>query len=165
MRSVAHGVSTIILAVRNTINGEAATAAIQQQAGCKPDVIKPTQLDVSDFVSVQKFARKLSEEVSQLQVALLNAGGGLAISLLPKLRDAAVKTDKAPTLEFTASVAHLEVKAESIAVGPNESLIVIDKMSSPSFLDAKEALWSHQVARHVYRARACEPFSETETEI
>src|SRR5947207_9430389 len=56
IKYAALGASTLILGVRSVEKGEAAKAAIVEQAGCRPDIIKVMQIDMNIFSSVEEFA-------------------------------------------------------------------------------------------------------------
>ena len=112
---------------------------------------------MSNFSSVQSFARTLSQEVSVLDIAILNAGVAstsyntssegwemsvqvnvlstalLGILLLPKLRETASRTGTKPHVVITGSAAHAQVKAEQVAVSPNER--ILDKINEPSYFN------------------------------
>lgn len=73
--------STVILAVRNTAKGEACAKSLRQdrviQAHNPKAVIKVMELDMDRYDSVQRFAKKLREEVPVVDILILNAGIGL----------------------------------------------------------------------------------------
>lgn len=161
LKFAALGASKLILGVRTISKGEAAKNQIVEATGCEPEVIEVLQLDMSVFASVKTFAAKLEAEVDQLDVALLNAGIAahhfelspdgwemalqvnvlstalLAILLMPKLRRTAVKTGRPASLAFTGSIAHLDIEAKDLRLGPAQG--VLDLVNQPEFFDAKRS--------------------------
>lgn len=73
--------STVILAVRNVSKGESCAATIRQDPRIKAHnpkaTIKVLELDMDRYDSVQKFSKKLQEEVPIVHIVILNAGIGL----------------------------------------------------------------------------------------
>lgn len=62
----------LILAVRTTVKGEDAATKLRKQY--PQATIEVWLLDMSSYQSVQAFARKTQEELSRLNIAILNAG-------------------------------------------------------------------------------------------
>ncbi|KAI0446923.1 short-chain dehydrogenase/reductase, partial [Xylaria telfairii] len=132
------GASKLIFGVRSLDRGKEAQVKIEELTKCQPGVIQLVQLDMSNYASIEKFAKQVSEQFPIIHAAVLNAGVApaaykksqegwemsiqvnaistayLAILLLPKLR-ACGKTLGAPThLEFVASSGHGDVTVESV---------------------------------------------------
>lgn len=132
------GASKLIFGVRSLARGKEAQIKIEELTKCQPDVIQLVQLDMSNYTSIEKFAKQVSEQFPIIHAAVLNAGlapaahklsqegwemsvqvnaistAYLAILLLPKLR-ACGKTLGAPThLELVASSGHGDVAVESV---------------------------------------------------
>ncbi|BCR91227.1 putative short-chain dehydrogenase/reductase family protein [Aspergillus chevalieri] len=104
------GVETLIIGCRNVQRGDAVKTELEKRTN-RPDVIRIWELEMSSFQSIKSFADRVDTELSQLDVAVLNAGlwnrdytvspegweetlqvntlstALLAILLLPKLRD------------------------------------------------------------------------------
>lgn len=122
------GASTVILAVRSIEKGEAAKRDIESSTQ-KEGVVEVWQLDMSSYQSVLEFSAKASQELERIDVALLNAGVArgewelaegeestitvnvtstflLALSLLPKLKQTAMKFNTRPNLTITSSEVH-----------------------------------------------------------
>lgn len=73
-----HRISTLILGVRTAKNGESAKSLLLADPIVKSLSPQPQiliyQLDLTSSVSVAAFATKITDEVSQLDIAVLNAG-------------------------------------------------------------------------------------------
>ncbi|KAI9801755.1 MAG: hypothetical protein M1825_003127 [Sarcosagium campestre] len=118
----------VILAVRTLSNGEAAQQSIEESTGRK-GVMEVWQLDLADYASVRSFARR-AETLDRLDAVSENAAiytyeftlregvestitvnvlGTflLALLLLPKLRETAVKFGVAPRLSLVSSFVHM----------------------------------------------------------
>ncbi|KAL8729325.1 MAG: hypothetical protein Q9166_004822 [cf. Caloplaca sp. 2 TL-2023] len=75
LKFVALGASTVILACRTPAKGEEAKQQIEERTGCRKDVMKVMQVDMSSYDSIRQFVAKLQKDVNEgLDVALLNAG-------------------------------------------------------------------------------------------
>lgn len=119
--------SKVILAVRTISKGEAARKSIEDSTK-RTSVVEVWELDQENYGSVKVFAEK-AKGLERLDVIILNAGlmtqdwaiaeGNekmitinvisaflLAILLIPKLKETAVKFSKAPVLTFTGSFVH-----------------------------------------------------------
>ncbi|KAI9874539.1 MAG: hypothetical protein M1830_009639 [Pleopsidium flavum] len=117
----------VILAVRNLEKGEAAKQSIET-CEKRVDVVEVWQLDLASYESVKQFASR-AEGLNRLDVVVENAGIAtkkfsmmednessittnvistflLALLILPKLRDTAVKFDVLPRLVIVASFTH-----------------------------------------------------------
>lgn len=117
----------VILAVRNHEKGEAAKKSIEASEK-RADVVEVWQLDLASYESVKRFASR-AEGLNRLDVVVENAGiltrkfsimednestittnvtstFLLALLILPKLRDTAVKFDVLPRLVVVASFVH-----------------------------------------------------------
>jgi NAD(P)-dependent dehydrogenase (short-subunit alcohol dehydrogenase family) len=153
------GASSMVLGVRSLQRGGDAKATICERTGYDPAKVKLYPLDMSSFASVESFARTVSKEVPRIDVVVLNAGMAaagynvssegyemslqvnvlstalLAICLLPQLRETAGNTGRATHLELVGSVAHHEVKLETLGLGGNDS--VLAKVSSKGFFNAQ----------------------------
>ena len=120
--------STVILAVRSLEKGEVAKKDIEKSTGTK-DVVKVWHLDMSSYESVLDFAARANKELERLDITLLNAGVArvawevfekdestitvnvvstflLAFSLLPKMKQTAIKFNVRPTITTVASELH-----------------------------------------------------------
>ena len=67
------GASTVILAVRSLDKGREAQRRIEEKTRRK-DVIKVWQLDMNSSQSIDAFARRVDNELEQLDIVVLNAG-------------------------------------------------------------------------------------------
>ncbi|EKG19775.1 Short-chain dehydrogenase/reductase SDR [Macrophomina phaseolina MS6] len=128
------GASTVILAVRSLDKGNAAKADIENSLGVS-NIIKVWKLDMASYRSVLDFATKVENQLSRVDVALLNAGVArgkyeifedheatitvnvvstflLALSLLPKLEASAEQFQIRPNLTIVASGVHFFAKFE-----------------------------------------------------
>lgn len=120
--------SRVILAVRSIEKGEAAKRDIEKTTG-RQDVVKVMHLDMSSYESVLDFAKKASEELDRIDIAVLNAGVMrshwemfeqdestmtvnvvstflLALALLPKLVDTSKAFNTRPTMTVVSSEMH-----------------------------------------------------------
>ncbi|KAL8290473.1 hypothetical protein RQP46_002731 [Phenoliferia psychrophenolica] len=64
----------LILAVRSVGKGEAAKRSIVESTGCSGDSVEVWELDMANFESVRKFARRAQEDLGRLDILLANAG-------------------------------------------------------------------------------------------
>jgi len=119
--------SKVILAVRTLSKGETAKQSIEDSTK-RTGVVEVWEVDQEDYGSVKAFADR-AKGLERLDVVILNAGlmtqefnlaeGHekmmtvnvistflLALLLIPKLRETAVKYSKAPVLTFTGSFTH-----------------------------------------------------------
>ncbi|KAI9711794.1 MAG: hypothetical protein M1820_001939 [Bogoriella megaspora] len=124
----------VVLAVRNLTSGENAKTEIEKLTGRK-GIVHVWHLDMASSVSVQTFAKKVSEELDRIDGLVLNAGimidtwtlaEGMESSvqvnvvntlflgalMMPKLGEDARKFGIHPTLVFIVSVLGYTVKAE-----------------------------------------------------
>jgi NAD(P)-dependent dehydrogenase (short-subunit alcohol dehydrogenase family) len=146
-----------VFGVRSIQRGEEAKKLICQRTGYLPSNIKIFYLDMSTFASVKKFARTVTNEVPQLDIALLNAGIAaplyetslegyemslqvnvlstalLGILLLPELRKRALKTGKPTHLEFVGSHGQSQITMEILNLSPGDN--VIEKLSHKDFFN------------------------------
>ena len=67
------GASTVILACRSAVRGEAAAKQIDQQTG-KPGVVRVWEVDMNTYDSIRALATRVKDEIPRLDIALLNAG-------------------------------------------------------------------------------------------
>ncbi|TDZ27935.1 Short chain dehydrogenase atnD [Colletotrichum spinosum] len=125
------GAEKVILAVRNLAKGEAAAASIQETTGRK-DAVAVWELDLASYASVERFAARVNG-LARLDVLVGNAGLLtydfvraeenelmmtvnvvstllLAILLLPKLRETALRWQKETVLTFTGSLGHTQAE-------------------------------------------------------
>jgi len=135
--------SKVVLAVRSLSKGDAAKSSIESTTG-RTGIVDVWELDLASFASVRAFADRVMT-LERLDVVVANAGVYLfdftlaegnettitvnvistmmmALMILPKLRETAVKFDKDVVLTFTGSFTHAmtkfeERKAESILRG------------------------------------------------
>jgi retinol dehydrogenase-12 len=121
----------VILAVRNLSKGEAAKASIEASEK-RLNVVDVWELDLAKYASVKAFAAR-AQKLERLDVVIENAGIYtfefnqaeeneatitvnvvstflLALLLIPKLRETAVKFEKVPVLTFTGSFVHFDTK-------------------------------------------------------
>jgi NAD(P)-dependent dehydrogenase (short-subunit alcohol dehydrogenase family) len=121
----------VILAVRNLSKGEAAKASIEASEK-RLNVVEVWELDLARYASVKAFASR-AQTLERLDAVIENAGIYtfeytqaeeneatitvnvvstflLALNLLPKLRETAVKFEKVPVLSFTGSFVHFDTK-------------------------------------------------------
>lgn len=117
----------VILAVRNPERGETAKKSIEKSTG-RTSVVEVWQLDLASYESVKQFAAR-AEGLKRLDIVMENAGiltnkfttmednestittnvistFLLALLLLPKLRETAVKFNVLPRLVIVASFVH-----------------------------------------------------------
>ena len=125
------GVSKLIIAVRSIDKGETAKKNIEQSTRCDSSVIEVWSLDLCSYASVKDFAARASN-LSRIDVLLENAGVAmlrwleaegnelsltvnvistflLALLILPKLRETAVKYNTTPNLSVVVSDTHFFV--------------------------------------------------------
>lgn len=121
------GAEKVILAVRTLSKGEEAAKAIEQSTG-RQDVTEVWQLDMSNFQSVQEFARR-AQGLDRVDAIVENAGVArsnfsleegfestvtvnvvstflLALNMMPILRKSAKKTGNVPRLVIVSSEVH-----------------------------------------------------------
>jgi NAD(P)-dependent dehydrogenase (short-subunit alcohol dehydrogenase family) len=123
----------VILAVRSLTKGEAAVRDIETSTvNHKKGVVEAWELDLASYSSIEVFARRAEDELEQIDVLVANAGvfmhdfevaeeaGGdemtvavnvvghmlLAMLLLPKMRETAVRTKGKGVVVFTGSFTH-----------------------------------------------------------
>ena len=159
MKFATLGASSLIFGVRSLQRGEEAKKLICQRTGYLLSNIKIFQLDMSNFLSVKKFAEKVTKEVPLIDVALVNAGiavpshetspegyemsiqvnvlstGLLAILLLPKLRQTAASTGRATHMEFTGSSGQSQASLDPLFLNLSPEENVIAKTSSKDFFN------------------------------
>lgn len=127
------GAAKLILAVRNTAAGEAAKADIESRTDCAKDVVEVWPLDLGSYDSVKAFARRASAELERVDVLCENAGIAteskkmvaghestitvnvvstflLALLMVPKLKETAVKFKKDAVLTIVSSEVHAWAK-------------------------------------------------------
>ncbi|KAJ5081770.1 hypothetical protein NUU61_010034 [Penicillium alfredii] len=145
------GTSKLIFGVRSLKRGEEAKARIEQKTGCAADVIQIVQLDMSNYASIEGFAKEVTTEFSDIHAAVLNAGVAapahnlspegwemslqvnvistvyLSLLLLPILRRTGETTGQATHLEFVTSVGHGDVNIKSVQ-DPHR---ILDKINDP----------------------------------
>lgn len=132
----ARGASKVIVAVRSLSKGETAKNSIEESTGRK-NVVQVMQLDMSSHQSVLDFAKKVSQELDRIDIAVLNAGVArniwevfegdestiavnvvstflLAYALIPKLVDTSKKFNTRPTLTIVASEVHAMAKFDEL---------------------------------------------------
>ena len=143
--------SHIILACRSLQKAEDAKIEILKSAPASSEAGKTPQiscyaLQMNDFISVATFADKVSSEIPRLDAAILNAGVDLqdftlasgyettltvnvlstfllAMLLLPKLRESAVKFSILPRIAIVGSAVHFWANTKSLTSIPaSESL-------------------------------------------
>ncbi|KAK7937301.1 short-chain dehydrogenase reductase family [Apiospora aurea] len=123
------GSSRMILAVRNLDQGHEAKHDIEATTGCAADVIQVWRVDMSSYASVQKFAARVNTELDRVDIFLANAGCAklkyttaednetqitvnvvatflLAMLVMPKLRQTALRHQTRPVLSITSSGAY-----------------------------------------------------------
>lgn len=130
------GVGTLIIGCRNVDRGYATKTQLETRTK-RPDVVQVWELQMDKFQSVKSFADRIDQEVSQLDIAVLNAGlwnrdyavssegweqtlqvntlstSLLAFLLLPKLRDSSSVSNTAH-LTVVSSQQFVRVKATSL---------------------------------------------------
>ena len=122
------GAAKVILAVRDPQKGEAAKRSIQELEKCQ-DVVEVWSLDLCSYESVQQFAEHVQKTLPRVDILLENAGVAkytysmaeddettitvnvistflLALLLLPKLRETAVRYNVTPHLTIVSSNVH-----------------------------------------------------------
>lgn len=127
------GAATLVLAVRSLEKGQAAKEDIERSTGCGEDIIKVWQLDMADYQSVMKFAKRAERELDRVDVLIANAAVAtlkfamaerdettvtvnvistflLVLSMLPKMKDTAQKSGSTPTITIKSSGAHTSAK-------------------------------------------------------
>ncbi|KAI9708166.1 MAG: hypothetical protein M1820_004120 [Bogoriella megaspora] len=138
VKFAALGASKLIFGVRSIEKGNEAKSRIERMTGCRKDVIENFELDMGSYASVESFVKQVTSKYSAIHAAVLNAGVAppaykasaegwemalqvnvistayLAILLLPKLRETGVATGSPTHLEFVSSVAHGDIKPETI---------------------------------------------------
>lgn len=144
--------STVILAVRNTAKGESCATSLRQDPRVKAHnpkaTIKVMELDMDRYDSVQRFAKKLQEEIPIVHILILNAGIGLLqlertpsghdrttqvnyhsnvlliSELLPYLEAGAEKTGSPARISWVGSRAHESTSLEKKSpIKPSEGVI------------------------------------------
>jgi retinol dehydrogenase 12 len=124
------GASKVIIAVRDLVKGEAARDDIVQSQRCRPEIVHVWELDLGDFDSVKRFAKRCEDELERIDALVENAGVGsftnwkmmgeyetmlkvnvvstflLALLLLPKMRQTARLFGIQPRLVIVSSEAH-----------------------------------------------------------
>ena len=131
----------MILACRSTEKAESAKRQIESTLPdpVDPSTIQVWPLDLCSFESIQEFCRRAETTLDRLDVVLANAAvlmtsfvaavdaGGyestvatnvvstflMAVMLLPKLRQTAVKYNTTPSLTFVVSDSHMWVSHQS----------------------------------------------------
>ncbi|KAJ6111763.1 hypothetical protein N7523_007824 [Penicillium sp. IBT 18751x] len=130
------GVDSLIIGSRSLERGHCTKQALEKYTN-RPGVVQIWELEMSSFQSVQKFARRVNDELKRVDIALLNAGlwnreytkspegweeilqvntlstSLLALLLLPKLRESSSATEPAH-LSVVSSQQFVRVKAESL---------------------------------------------------
>ena len=128
-RFAAQGADRVILGVRSLPKGKTACKQIESSIARK-GVVEAWELDMSDYNSVQNFAKRASEELGHLDVAILNAGVSpkeyvvgpegwestlqvnvmstalLGLLLLPKMKASKSSDQDTPRLVVVTSEAH-----------------------------------------------------------
>ena len=133
------GASRVILGVRTESKGEAAKQNIESSLSTRADIPRPQidiwAIDLSSYASVQRFAKRVNEELDSLDIAVLNAAVSrsnltltkdgwdeslqvnmlsailLGLLILPKLQASSdVRSNWIARLDFVASRAHQYVK-------------------------------------------------------
>lgn len=122
------GAAKIILAVRDQQKGEAAKRSIRELEKCQ-DVVEVWPLDLCSYDSVQQFAEQVQKTLPRVDILLENAGVAkytystaeddetsitvnvvstflLALLLLPKLQETAVRYNVTPHLTIVSSNVH-----------------------------------------------------------
>ncbi|KAF2482889.1 short-chain dehydrogenase/reductase [Neohortaea acidophila] len=127
------GCTKVILAVRNTTAGEDARKDILASTGVPPHTLEVWSLDLADYGSVKRFAKRAESELQRIDILLENAGIAtdkfalseghertvtvnvvstflLAFLLLPKLKETAKKFAVKPRLSIVSSEVHAWTK-------------------------------------------------------
>lgn len=130
------GVESLIIGSRNLERGKATKSELEQRTN-RPGTVQVWELEMNSYQSVKTFARRVNQEIKQLDAALLNAGlwnreftvsaegweeslqvntlstSLLAVLLLPKLRESSSAAN--PThLSVVSSQQFVRVKAASL---------------------------------------------------
>ena len=118
----------VILAVRHPEKGEAAKRSIEELEKCQ-DVVEVWSLDLCSYESVQHFAEQVQKTLPRVDILLENAGVAkytysmaeddetsitvnvvstflLALSLLPKLQETAIRYNVKPHITIVSSNVH-----------------------------------------------------------
>ena len=143
--------STVILAVRNIVKGEACAETLRQECGIQTHNPRPTikvmELDMDRYDSVQRFARQIREEIPMVDLLILNAGIGLwnlerspsgherttqvnyysnvllIAELLPYLEAGADKTGSPARISWVGSRAHETSSFDKAPIKANEGIL------------------------------------------
>ncbi|PVH99866.1 retinol dehydrogenase 12 [Periconia macrospinosa] len=121
------GAAKLILAVRNIDKGQAATDDVLRTTGHKNTHV--WNLDMSDYKSIQSFAKRAETELERVDIFIANAGvlraeynevngheEGIAVNIIgttllmanmmPKMRETAARFNTRPTFTITGSVSY-----------------------------------------------------------
>lgn len=148
------GADKVILAARNMEGAERAKASIEKTEKCGPEVLECWPLDLCSYKSVKDFAARCNT-LPRLDCLLENAGVSkyrfrmaaldelqittnvvstflLALLLLPKLRETAVKYDTKPHLTVvTSELHHKTIIPERKAVKRGNHVSLLDALNDP----------------------------------
>jgi retinol dehydrogenase 12 len=146
------GAFNVILAVRDVSKGEAAKDDIVSSLRCRPERVRVWELDLGDFDSVKRFAKRCEDELERLDAVIENAGvmtfrfkkvAGyetmitvnvistflLALLLLPKLKATARLFDVTPRLVVVSSEGHYLAHFPEAAIAKSSGEKIFDILS------------------------------------
>jgi len=152
-------ISTVIMAVRNVAKGEGLAKQLRHEPRIQTHnphaMIKVLELDVDKYDNVQRFAKKLREEIPVVDILILNAGIGLLklerspsghdrttqvnyysnvlliAELLPYLEAGAEKTGSPTRITWVGSRAFETTSFQKVPIKPKES--VLEHMDKEEF--------------------------------
>jgi NAD(P)-dependent dehydrogenase (short-subunit alcohol dehydrogenase family) len=151
-------ISSLILACRNIKKGEAAKAAIVEEAGCKGrTTVEVWELDLANYQSVQAFGQRVRSQLPCLDGFIANAGVEmtqfelaeglevtltvnvistilLAIEVLPKLKESSKKNGGPTTLTIVGSMVHALAPDEQLEE-PSTDMDTFEALSDPKTSD------------------------------
>lgn len=137
------GVDNLIIGCRSLDRGYATKTELEKRTN-RPDVVTVWELEMNKFQSVKEFADRVDQEISQLDIAVLNAGLWnrdyttsperweetlqvntlsttlLAFLLLPKLRDSSSTSDPA---HLTVMSSQQFVRVRAMSLQTNDALL------------------------------------------
>lgn len=155
LKFAALGASRLILGVRSLHRGDDAKVEICRRTGYDAGNIRLYEIDMSTFALVKAFAETTLKNEPRIDIAILNAGMSapshklgpegyemslqvnvistalLAILLLPQLMESAKRSGEPSHLEFTGSVGHHFVKADTLNF--DDDTRILDKVNDAAF--------------------------------
>lgn len=158
---VSLGAARVIMAVRNTADGEKARLDIEAATG-KIGVAEVWPLDLASYESVQTFATRSGQELERIDALLENAGVAiaqrvlaeghllsvtvnvfstflLAVLLLPKMRESAERFGIVPHLSIVSSGASFDMQEDWNAIKDDPFV----KMDDEKMIVLKTYVQSH----------------------